>query len=623
MLGRLFSRKKDEKDVEKHREKGLKDIEEQAISPTVVKETVPGEGGSDDYYVEIGDNISGFRLYRSWFAKMMGRTTWMGMLEPLLIGNLGEGDIDVTVIHEPMESDKEISRLAWRIATLQADLYSERNPAKIGAKQQELAELQEQMARLRVNTEKLHRVSIIVTASHHNREKLRFLARSINKRMGGQGIVMRAADTRQLEAYRHALGIGVKDIFRDTFQQMETTNVADLFPFGYGGLNHRSGVLLGVDNYRRPVFYDAWHPSLENFNLVIFGRAGSGKSFTVKILTARSILEGVLTIIIDPEREYKNLVLAMGGPYIELSPKSPNSARINIYDVYVEDGRVNLHETMKGIEAVIYKMLRLFDGGRAITSQVAAALEQTLGQLYDSFGITEDPRSLYDSHGNPKPMPTLYDHYLLMKDHPDLRDVANVVRMFTRESRYKNQSIFDGQSTVYMWDAPVSAISVADLDDDIMKPLGLFIATKWIWERFASQNVRQRKRVIVDEAQLLMAHHESAAWLENAYRRARKRNTSMCAVTQGFEVFLRVPQGMGVLKNSPTKLLLKQEAIDIDAVKDKFFLSEGEAQFLLTTSPGIGILKAGDDSVVVNVLPTPQEYQLYTTDPRDLERTLA
>jgi len=195
--------------------------------------------------------------------------------------------------------------------------------------------------------------------------------------------------------------------------------------------------------------------------------------------------------------------------------------------------------------------------------------------------------------------------------------------MFTRDSRYKNQAIFDGQTNVNMWDAPVAAISVADLDDDIMKPLGLFIATKWIWERFASQNVRQRKRVIVDEAQLLMQHHESAVWLENAYRRARKRNTSMCAVTQGFEVFLRVPEGMGVLKNAPTKLLLKQEPIDIDAVKDKFFLSEGEAQFLLTASPGTGILKAGEDSVLINVIPTPQEYQLYTTDPRDLEQMLA
>lgn len=603
--------------------RGLSEAEEKFIAPTVVKETIPGDKDSDDYYLEIGDNIAGSRKYRTWFAKMTGRTTWMGILEPLIIGDLGEGDIDVTVSQEPLEADKEINRLAYRIAVLQADLYQERNPAKAGAKQQELLELQEQMARLRVNLEKLHRVSITVTASHSDREKLKFLGRAINKRMGAQGVVMRAADTRQLEAYRNALGIGSKAIFSDTFQQMETTNVADLFPFGYGGLNHRSGILLGIDNYRRPVFYDGWHPTLENYNMVVFGRAGSGKSFSIKVLTRRSALEGIRTIIIDPEREYKNLVLAMGGPYVELSPKASEPARINIYDVYVEDGRVNLSETMKGVEAVIYKMLRLFDGGRAITSRVAAALEETLGQLYDSFGITEDPQSLFDLQGNPKPMPTLYEHYLLMLEHPDLQEVANVVRMFTRDSRYKNQAIFDGQTNVNMWDAPVAAISVADLDDDIMKPLGLFIATKWIWERFASQNVRQRKRVIVDEAQLLMQHHESAVWLENAYRRARKRNTSMCAVTQGFEVFLRVPEGMGVLKNAPTKLLLKQEPIDIDAVKDKFFLSEGEAQFLLTASPGTGILKAGEDSVLINVIPTPQEYQLYTTDPRDLEQMLA
>jgi type IV secretory pathway VirB4 component len=623
MIGRLFGRKKDSGDQNEKTLAGLSDVEEQAISPTVVKETVPGDKESDDYYLEIGDNLAGSRKYRTWFAKLTGRTTWMGILEPLIIGNLGEGDVDVTVLQEPMEVDREINRLAYRIAVLQADLFREVNPAKAGAKQQELLELQEQMARLRVNLEKLHRVSIMVTASHNDKEKLKFLGRAINKRMGAQGIVMRAADTRQLEAYRNALGIGDKALFSDTYQQMETTNVADLFVFGYGGLNHRSGVLLGVDNYGRPVFYDGWHPSLENFNMVMFGRSGAGKSFCADTLTRRSALEGIKTAIIDPERQYANLARAMGGPYIELSPKSPNPARINIYDVYVEDERVNLNETMKGIEAVIFKMLRLFDGGRSINSQVVAALEQTIGQLYDNFGITEDPRSLYDLHGKPKPMPTLYDHYLLMREHPELQEVANIVKMFTRESRYKNQAIFDGESTVNMWDAPVTVISIADLDDDVMKPLALFVATKWIWERFVSQNVRQRKRVIVDEAQLLMQHHESAVWLENAFRRARKRNTSMCAITQGFEVFLRVPEGMGVLKNAPTKLLLKQEAIDIDAVKDKFYLSEGEAQFLLTASPGTGILKAGDDSVIVNIIATPQEYQLYTTDPRDFEQMLA
>ena len=241
MIGKLLGKKKDENRDEKTLA-GLSEVEAQALSPTVVKETVPGDKGCDDYYLEIGDNIAGSRKYRTWFAKMTGRTTWMGILEPLVIGNLGEGDVDVTVMQEPMEADREINRLAYRIAVLQADLYREVNPAKAGAKQQELVELQEQMARLRVNLEKLHRVSITVTASHSDREKLKFLGRAINKRMGAQGIVMRAADTRQLEAYRNALGIGSKEIFSDTYQQMETTNVADLFVFGYGGANHLRGV---------------------------------------------------------------------------------------------------------------------------------------------------------------------------------------------------------------------------------------------------------------------------------------------------------------------------------------------------------------------------------------------
>ena len=544
------------------------------------------------------------------------------MLDPLFIPEGNEGDVDVSLTFDPMDTNAEMRRLSVRDAKLRADLMLEETPSRISEIQQELHDLGEQMSRLRVNAEKKFNVSMQVTYSAKDPDSLRKVGRSITKRMGSQGITFKTADTKQLEAWRHGLGVGDRSKFDGFTGEMETSNIADLFPFGYGGLSHRTGVILGFDHYNRPVFFDNWDRRLSNYNMVIFGRSGAGKSFGIKTITRRSAIAGIRTAIIEPEREYRNLLNAMKCPYIELSPRSDNPSQLNIYDVEEEEndeGRmeVNLEEAMQSVRAVLYKMIRMIDP-EALTGQVKVAFHETLRQLYvDKFGITEDPSSLYETPSRKKQMPTLSDHYEIIKEHPDLKEIAAIIRLYTRDYGNRQQSIFDGPSTVDLKNPMAFAISVADLDEEMIKPIGNLVATKWTWERFAKKNPKQKKRLIVDEAQTFMAHDEEANWFENAYRRARKLNTGMCAVTQGFEVFMQKEQGMGILKNAPTKLLLRQEPIDIEAVQGRFALSEGEAKFLLSASDGLGILKVDEESTIVQIHATSQEYWLYTTDPNE------
>ena len=82
-------------------------------------------------------------------------------------------------------------------------------------------------------------------------------------------------------------------------------------------------------------------------------------------------------------------------------------------------------------------------------------------------------------------------------------------------------------------------------------------------------------------------------------------------------MFLRVDEGIG-LKNATTKMLLKQEAIDIAAVREKFSLSDGEAEFLLTAPKGWGIVKANEDASVFFGEATEREHQMFTSDPNEL-----
>ncbi|MFZ5650826.1 MAG: hypothetical protein ACOY4I_08225 [Bacillota bacterium] len=217
----------------------------------------------------------------------------------------------------------------------------------------------------------------------------------------------------------------------------------------------------------------------------------------------------------------------------------------------------------------------------------------------------------------------LSDLYNLMKEDPELKNAADILKTFTGYGGSRSNSIFDCQSNVDISKCQAFTICVADLDEEILRPLGLFIATKWTWEIFGGDR-SVLKMIVTDETQLIMDRNvpELAGWLENAFRRARKKNISMCSATQGFEVFLRAEQGIGVLKNSTTKILLKQDSVDIEAVQEKFNLSEGESACTLLFKKGQGIIKVDNDSALINITHTPREYMMFTSDPNDVVEIL-
>nr|WP_315987883.1 hypothetical protein [Desulforamulus aquiferis] len=124
--------------------------------------------------------------------------------------------------------------------------------------------------------------------------------------------------------------------------------------------------------------------------------------------------------------------------------------------------------------------------------------------------------------------------------------------------------------------------------------------------------------MVTDESQEMMKDPEMADWLEGRFRRSRARNTGMVAISQGLEVFTRVEQGFGILKNSSTKIILKQDNLDISTVKEKFGLSEGEAAYLVSSKKGHGVIRVNNDASKFYSEPTALEEILYTSDPNQV-----
>jgi len=606
-------------------------------APSLIREMIPGDKTQGDkvtdYAVEVGGTITPARYFRSFFAEIMSGNTWAGMLDSMTDGKYG--DVDLAIHIQPTSNDKELDEIGRRIAGLLSDLADEKDVRKIDAMRDEIADLKERQKRIRLNIERSFRVAIQVVASAPQYKNLIQLCRSLVQRFAGKSIFLRAADGRQLEALQAILPTApAVRIQKERFFSLESSNVADLFPFGGGSLSHRSGVVIGKDRFGRPVWLDNWHPDLSNYHMCIIGRSGAGKTFSIMLIIHRSALYGRKVGIIDWKGEYGDFLAAIGCPHLELHERSRH--RINPYDVEITelaDGTryVDLEEAAVSVQAVVFKMIRVYDAS-ALTGEVKVFIGNAIREQYRELGITEDPESLYEVGSEPeegrfavgkrrKRMPELIGLYQRMSEAESetVRKAAELLKPFTRAGNMPSYAIFDGQSNVDLGNAPVFGFSINRLDPEIMRPIGLFIATRWMMERWAKRNPQVQKLLVIEECQNIFNDEDvGAVWAEAAYREGRSTNTGVVAVTQGLEVFMRSHAGMAAIKNSPVKLIGIQEPLDIDAVQGKLALTEGEAHFLVYQArKGDMVVKVDDQSVIVRIDASPFEHMLFTSDPND------
>ena len=96
--------------------------------------------------------------------------------------------------------------------------------------------------------------------------------------------------------------------------------LASSFPFIFQSL-HDDGdaIVLGNDSLGSLVLFDAFKRTNKrnNSNAVIVGKSGSGKSTLIKKLIRGLWCRGSKVIIIDPEREYRDLCNKVGGAWID------------------------------------------------------------------------------------------------------------------------------------------------------------------------------------------------------------------------------------------------------------------------------------------------------------------
>ena len=116
-----------------------------------------------------------------------------------------------------------------------------------------------------------------------------------------------------------------------------------------------------------------------------------------------------------------------------------------------------------------------------------------------------------------------------------------------------------------------------------------------------------------------MQHPDSARFLFSLAKRARKYYLGLTTITQDVEDFVATDMGKAIITNSSLQFLMKQSPSSVDKLQEVFYLSAGEKSLLLSSNVGEGLFFAGSAHVALQVIASPQEHRLITTDPRELD----
>ncbi len=595
--------------------------------------------------VEIISNTK--RYARSFFVSGLPRMCNF----PLLFRDLYFfGDINTSVYITPIpesisqsELNKTINELEVEriVASDKGNINRERTLAQ---KRYEAEQLRDEIA---AGYNKMYEASIVSTIFTYNLEELDRLTKLLSTEMSKTLVEVKNAWAIQEEAFKSNLPLMDDKLARK--HSFDSRSMGTAFPFTMSEVGHATGIPLGFNKQTgTPILFDNFHSSLTNYNMVIFAKSGAGKSVTMKTLISRSsVLMGVESLALDAEGEYTVVAESLGGINVVLSPNSKTV--INLFDIETEKIRdeitqrerivLNVENKVEDVTQALLTMARGSTRSQSVNELTKQLIAEVVAEEYASIGITNDPVSLYKPgkelqkgdklYKDKKEMPTIGSWYKRLQQKAQENtntDYAShysyllkVMKQYIRE--YNGQmAYFDGQSTFELLEgAPFINLNISQLEERFARPLAQQILLSWIWEKYVKKNSEDRtkaskKRVIVDEAWMLLPYPEAVDFLNTMARRARKRNVSLAIISQRFQDFYEKAEAQAVLTSSDTKLFLAQDKAEIEYLREVFKLSEGEANFLITCSRGEGLLKVGADTAILQITPTAKEFEFVETN---------
>lgn len=383
------------------------------------------------------------------------------------------------------------------------------------------------------------------------------------------------------------------------------------FPFASSGFNDGEGYYFAKDTGGGLVIVDTWKRGGDrtNSNFCVMGNSGVGKSTAVKHILLSEYMKGTRIIVIDPESEYRDLCLNLGGDWINAAGGrggmiNPLQVRPSPGDDESEREADRLyHDEGYGMNdlAMHMKNLEIFFSLYipSLTDMQKAVLKKSLVELYQRFHITWDT----DIAGlEPGDFPIFSDLYSLVREKAENGQEAQVYSelalLLYDIAEGADSFIWNGHTTV-SGGARITVMDTHALQEtgDNIKRTQYFNILTYNWEQM-SRNREERVLLICDEAYLMIDQKvpQSLVYLRNVMKRARKYEAALGIVSHSLVDFLHesVKQyGQALLDIPCYKVLMGTDGKNLKETAALYDLTEAEQELLLARKRGHALFMVG------------------------------
>ena len=259
--------------------------------------------------------------------------------------------------------------------------------------------------------------------------------------------------------------------------------------------------------------------------------------------------------------------------------------------------KVNILNKVAEIRAILSAIMRNYMD-RSLNAKELVDIEESVIETYKEKGITTNKESIYEKEGGKigekltlgkirKKMPTLSDFQRILTTKKNSKELAEILSGFLKG---KSLGMFDCQSNINVNDVYID-FDISEITDEVTRFYASMVITTWITEKYMKRSeIYEEKSVYVDEAWVILKHKETADFIEQLARRARKRGVRLVLASQNTEEFTSTSQGRATLNSCGTAIIMKQSPMSVDKVIEFFKLSKGTRDFLLQARKGEAIL---------------------------------
>ncbi|BCN29544.1 VirB4 family type IV secretion system protein [Anaeromicropila herbilytica] len=390
------------------------------------------------------------------------------------------------------------------------------------------------------------------------------------------------------------------------------------------GLNDGNGFYVAKDATGGLVVLDFWLRDNDrtNSNFVVMGIQGQGKSTAVKHIAIGEYMRGTKQIFTDPEREYRDLCLRLGGDWINAGGGS--NGRINPlqirpvprddedekdeYKVYSDDGNGmgDLALYIKHLEVFFSLYLPSLD------DMEKAVLKATLIELYGQFGITWDTDI---TKLQPTDFPIFSDLYNLtckkaieeekVRKDSDPNIYKKLSTLLEDVANGSDKALWNGHTTIKT-NSKIICLDTNDLQNttDNIKRAQYFNINSWVWQEM-SKDRNERVLAWYDEAYLMIDPKvpQCLAHLRNTSKRCRKYEAGIGIISHSVVDFLDPSikmYGQALLDAPSYKIIFGTDGPNLKETKDLYKLTNKEEELLESKKKKHALMMIGSKRLHVN-----------------------